>query len=121
MDTDTLLRHRIDSLFPHLTERQRRLAAAANARALGYGGISQVARATGMSRATIHQGLAELDEGGIATRAKPSAGRRSQEIRDQDPSVLEALAGLGGPLHAGRSDVAAAMDVQEHAATGGRR
>ncbi|MFH1110842.1 MAG: hypothetical protein V1790_16840 [Planctomycetota bacterium] len=66
MEIDVLLRHRTSSLFPHLTKRQRRLAAAADARALGYGGVSRVARAAGMSRMTIHRGLAELDRGELS-------------------------------------------------------
>ena len=47
-------------LKPLLDERARRLWAAVEARALGRGGISQVAEATGLSRATIRAGLREL-------------------------------------------------------------
>ncbi|MBD3887228.1 hypothetical protein IFO70_37195 [Phormidium tenue FACHB-886] len=46
--------------MPYLNEKQRRLVLAAEARSLGYGGVSQVARATGISHPTIHQGLREL-------------------------------------------------------------
>ena len=42
MDVDQVQQHRIDSLFPHLNERQRRLVAAAEARAIGYGGVSRL-------------------------------------------------------------------------------
>ena len=35
------------ALFPHLDERQRRLAMGARARSLGHGGITVVARAAG--------------------------------------------------------------------------
>jgi transposase len=101
MDTDTLLRHRIESLFPHLTERQRRLAAAADARALGYGGVSQVARATGLSRTTIHQGLAELDREDLPPERSRHPGGGRKKIRDQDPSVLKRLRGLVDPSSRG--------------------
>jgi DNA-binding phage protein len=47
-------------LSPLLDERARRLWAAAEARAIGRGGISQVAEATGLSRATIRAGWQEL-------------------------------------------------------------
>ena len=49
MDTD-LIKQRFASLEPFLDERLRRLYAAAEAKALGYGGVSAVARATGVSR-----------------------------------------------------------------------
>jgi hypothetical protein len=38
---------------PHLTERQRRLLLGAAARALGYGGVSRVARLAEASRPTV--------------------------------------------------------------------
>src|SRR5262245_36036408 len=47
-------------LSPLLDERARRLWAAAEARAIGRGGISQVAEATGLSRATIRAGIVKL-------------------------------------------------------------
>jgi len=97
MEIDVLLRHRTSSLFPHLTERQRRLAAAADARALGYGGVSRVARATGMSRMTIHQGLAELDRGELPAERSRRPGGGRKRIRDEDPSVLKHLRTLVDP------------------------
>jgi transposase len=101
MEIEALLQHRNDTLFPHLTERQRRLAAAADARALGYGGISQVARATGMSRVTIHQGLAELDEEELPSERSRHPGGGRRKLRDQDPSVLKHLQALVDPSSRG--------------------
>ena len=51
---------RFEMLSPFLNERTRRLAAAAEAAVIGYGGISRVSRATGVSRRVIHSGLAQL-------------------------------------------------------------
>ena len=48
------------ALMPHLNERQFRLAAALEARSLGYGGVSTVAQAIGMARGTVHRALEEL-------------------------------------------------------------
>ncbi len=61
MDTEQELERKFASLFPGLDERQRRLVAAAEARSLGYGGISRVSRASGLSRLTIQRALKELD------------------------------------------------------------
>jgi hypothetical protein len=50
-------------LSGELNERQRRLWAAAEARSAGYGGISAVVRATGVSESTVLRGLKDLDSG----------------------------------------------------------
>src|SRR5574338_100669 len=101
MEIDLVLQHQVDSLFPHLTERQRRLAAAADARALGYGGISRVARVTGLSRMTINRGLAELDEEELppARSRRPGGGRK--KLADQDPTLVKDLQALVDPSSRG--------------------
>lgn len=101
MEIDVLLHRRVDSLFPHLTERQRRLAAAADARALGYGGVSRVARATGMSRVTIHQGLAELDREELSPERSRRAGGGRKKLAEQAPWMLKRLQALVDPSSRG--------------------
>jgi Rhodopirellula transposase DDE domain len=62
MDKLTLLeqiRTRYHLVAPTLDERDRRAVAAAEALTLGHGGISLVARATGLARDTIRRGLQE--------------------------------------------------------------
>src|SRR5271166_1553449 len=54
------IRERFAALSPHLSERERRLLAASEARAAGYGGIAAVAAATGIAPSTIGRGLKEL-------------------------------------------------------------
>src|SRR3989304_9730129 len=49
-------------LWPHLDERARRMVAAAEALRIGWGGVTQVSRVCGLSRVTITNGLAELNE-----------------------------------------------------------
>ena len=46
-----------------MDERTRRLWAATEAKAIGHGGQTVVAQATGMSRSTLHLGLRELGQG----------------------------------------------------------
>ena len=50
------IRRRFKLIERHLDERMRRLLAAAEAEAVGGGGISVVARATGVSRQAIRVG-----------------------------------------------------------------
>ena len=80
-----------------LDERTRRLVAANEARSLGYGGISQVRRACGLSRKTITKGIRELSEGTAPLgRIRREGGGRKQ-ISDRDPKILGLLENLIEP------------------------
>jgi transposase len=97
MDTD-LIKQRFASLEPFLDERLRRLYAAAEAKALGYGGVSAVARATGVSRGAIASGLQELGEpavAGVRRIRKPGGGRK--RTVDQDATLIQDLQQLVEP------------------------
>jgi hypothetical protein len=61
------IRERFIQLSLHLAERERRLLAAVEVRACGYGGVAAVSRATGLAASTIGRGLKEL--GGEASVA----------------------------------------------------
>ncbi len=61
MDEHVALARKLASILPQLNERQRRLVLAAEARALGHGGVTRVARAAQVSRTTVHAALAGLD------------------------------------------------------------
>lgn len=56
------IQKRFEAIKPFLDERQRRLFVAAEALAIGYGGISEVSRATGVSRRAIALGCQELQQ-----------------------------------------------------------
>ena len=55
-----LLKQKFAQLWPHLDERARRIVAASEAAHLGYGGVSQVSRACGLSRVTLTKAVREL-------------------------------------------------------------
>ena len=59
----SLIEAKFRTLSGRLDEASLRLWSAVEARSLGRGGISAVAKATGFSRTTIHAGLAELNTG----------------------------------------------------------
>src|SRR5260370_280589 len=92
---------KLTKLLRHLDERQRRLLAAAEARALGYGGVAQVARACGLSRPTIHKALAELEEAPLPAERVRRAGGGRKKTRDLEPALLQALERLIDPVTRG--------------------
>jgi hypothetical protein len=83
---------RFRALAPELDERRRRLWAAAEARSLPRGGVTAVARATGISATTIHKGLRELASGERLDPGRvrrPGGGRKS--VAEKDPELVKAL------------------------------
>src|SRR5215210_3664335 len=99
------IRRTYQALRPEMDERMRRQWAAAEARGLGYGGITRVSRATGLSRTTIAAGLAELDLPAwrraceAARVRRPGGGRRP--LTESDPGLPAALESLVEPTTRG--------------------
>lgn len=99
------IRRKFRLVAVELDERRRRQWAAAEARDVGWGGISLVARATGLSRPTIMAGLKELDLSAksravdAARVRSPGGGRRT--VTQSDPGLLEALERLIDPATRG--------------------
>lgn len=89
-------------LLGDLDERGRRRWAALEARAVGHGGITAVAHATGLSRVTIRAGLKELDDpeplSGDRQR-RPGAGRKPHAVTQ--PGLPDALDRLIEPTARG--------------------
>jgi hypothetical protein len=105
MATSTIVekvRRKYHSLAPLLNERQRRLWAAAESREIGWGGITAVVLATGLSQTTIGVGLKEL-QGPLDPTAsrvrRPGGGRRAAAAQDQ--SLLTDLEALVDPVTRG--------------------
>ena len=81
------IRERFSTVAPFLDERSRRLVAAAEAFAAGYGGIAAVATATGLAPSTIGRGLKELAQDEPSGRVRrPGAGRKLAIVKD--PTLL---------------------------------
>jgi hypothetical protein len=99
------IRRKFRSVAVELDERRRRQWAAAEARDVGWGGISLVARATGLSRPTIIAGLKELDLSAksrlVATARVRSPGGGRRTLTQSDPGLLEALERLIDPTTRG--------------------
>src|SRR5574341_310140 len=101
MEHDPALGTRYEALFRHLDERQRRLVAAADAEGLGRGGVSTVARASGLSRPTIHKGLQELHERPLPGGRVRKAGGGRKRVEEVEPALIEHLEQLIDPATRG--------------------
>jgi hypothetical protein len=99
--TEGMLAAKFGVILPHLDERQRRLALAAEARMLGRGGIRLVARAAGVSEVTVSLGVAELEAGEepLGRVRRPGGGRK--RAADTDPGLVAALLALVEPEERG--------------------
>jgi Rhodopirellula transposase DDE domain len=88
-------------LAPHLDERDRRLVAAACARAMGHGGVSTVSRTAGLSRPTVIKAMSELDEEPLpAGRVRKQGGGR-RGATQADLGLEDALDALVDPSSRG--------------------
>ena len=96
------MRQRYERVAGELNERTRRLLAASEAITIGWGGISAVSRATGLSRQVISEGIQELQAGervGDGRIRRKGGGRKS--TMSKDPSLCEDLEGLVEPVTRG--------------------
>lgn len=96
------IQQRFAPLRGALDERSRRLVAAAESLAIGRGGISAVARATGLARQVIRRGLAELQEPAVHPpgRVRRPGGGRKRTVT-QDPTLRRDLERLVEPVTRG--------------------
>ena len=105
--SDSVIQRRFRSLSPFLDERMRRLVAAAESEAIGYGGVSTVARATGVSRRAITEGLKELKRRKKVRAVPPTQMRIRREgagrkkAAEKDPTLREDLDRLVDPVTRG--------------------
>jgi len=119
------VRNKYQALRPVLDEKVRRRWAACEAMAIGWGGITAVAEATGLSRPTIRAGLAEVRGGASDAEEDPDAERQRlrqvgggrRRVTESDPGLQQGFASLVGGVYAWGSAVASAVDQPKHPAS----
>ena len=103
------VQRKYEAISPLLHEKARRRWAACEASALGYGGISAVARATGLSRPVIRRGIAEWkgardhateETAASCTRVREPGGGRPRLVA-VDPTLWKDLERLVDPTTRG--------------------
>ena len=106
-DPITIVQRKFQMLSPSMNERMLRLWTAAEAKLIGWGGVTIVSRATGIAHTTIRRGIRELDQqaqqpaapAGQKRIRRPGGGRK--KITRSDPELLAALESLIDPLTRG--------------------
>jgi hypothetical protein len=96
MESDAIIKARIDSVLPILNELQTRVYLAAESQSIGWGGKSKIAKLSGVSRTTITKGEtgAYAIKEVLATNRvrKPGGGRK--KVTEHQPQLLHAIQGL---------------------------
>ncbi len=89
-------------LIPFLNEQRRRLFAGAMAKVVGFGGISFVSTAIGVSRRAIARGIEELDNPGVfdSDRIRKKGAGRKKTV-NTDPTLTQDLESLIEPVTRG--------------------
>ncbi len=105
MSKEEEIKQRYERIAGDLTERTQRLFAANEALPLGWGGISVVSRATGLSRQVISAGMQELQgkKRAEAGRVRRKGGGRKSNV-SKDPQLREDLERLVEPVTRGDPD-----------------
>ena len=92
---------RWDAASSKLDERGRRLFAAAEVQAAGWGGLMIVAGITGLARSTINRGEDDLAEGPLKKGQIRRAGGGRSAVATIDPGLIAALQRLVEPATLG--------------------
>jgi transposase len=92
-EVEEQIRSKYQAFSPYLNEKTRRIWAAIESSVLGHGGVTQVARATGLSRTTIYTGRQDLQSNGphLAVDGIRAVGGGRKPIAEVDPTLVEDL------------------------------
>ena len=102
MIDEAAIRARYGAVALLVDERARRLFAGTEALAIGRGGVSAVARATGLARSTVRRGVADVEAGDLGAKGRVRrAGAGRPRIEDRDPTLRRDLEALIEPTSRG--------------------
>ena len=107
MSTIEMIKIKFETLSAHMDEKVRRLWVAAEAKALGRGGIAKVVKATGVSPKTIKVGMIEIEQKHEvpAEKKKPRKIRRNgggrKALKGKDITLIPDLENLLDPVTRG--------------------
>src|ERR1700720_4504850 len=100
IDTQAI-RQRWQSVGSKLDERGRRVFAAGEARAAGWGGVAALSAITGLARSTIGRGLKDLDAAPLPKGQERRKGGGRRHLSSRDATLIEDLHGVIEPATLG--------------------
>ena len=96
---------KIEKVLPFLNEKQQRVYLASEAEYIGFGGVTAISKASGVSRPTIILGKKEINEPVVDVEFSNERIRRKgggrKKLLEKEPSVLLALDKLVDPVTRG--------------------
>lgn len=99
METDEIIKKRIETVLPHLNEAQSRIFLGAEAQSLGWGGKSKIAELASVTRRTVAKGADELlinDKALNKNRIRKEGGGR-KKLTVHRPEILQAIEDIVSP------------------------
>jgi len=99
METDDIIKARIEAVLPMLNERQTRIYLSAEAQSIGWGGKSKIAQLSSVARRTISKGEIESllkEDNTPQARIRKEGGGRKKAIEHQ-PEILQAIENIVSP------------------------
>lgn len=93
METDDVIKTRIESILPMLNERQRRIYLSAEAKSIGWGGKSKISQLSSVTRRTIAKGEVESS---LKNRIRKEGGGRKKSV-EQQPEIQQIIEDLVSP------------------------
>jgi hypothetical protein len=95
------IRQRWEAVGSKLDERERRVFAAGEVRAAGWGGLAAVSAITGLARSTIGRGLKDLDAAPLPKGRERRKGGGRRHLSSRDATLIEDLRGIIEPATLG--------------------
>jgi hypothetical protein len=99
METNEIIKARIEAVLPMLDEHQRRIYLSAEAQSIGWGGKSKIAQLSSVTRRTIAKGETEVfvkEENPLKYRIRKDGGGRKKAIEHQ-PAMMKAIQEIVSP------------------------
>jgi len=99
METNDVIKIRIETVLPLLDERQRRIYLSAEAKSVGWGGISKISQLSSVTRRTIAKGEIEnliIESDSVKKYIRKKGGGRKKVI-EQQPEILQLIENIVSP------------------------
>ncbi len=96
-ENDEVIKVRISSVLPMLDERQKRIYLAAEAKSIGWGGVTKISKLTSVSRRTISKKGADISTATSKSNRVRKAGGGRKKQTEHYPELLNTIESIVSP------------------------